>query len=96
MSGNTNFRSGSVSYASKDKQMAAYDKLPPTIRQALANAAFNWASYPLHQRFQRGSRTAKEWAKLIAKWDADQIAKDRTRVWGIEPEPRGSRHGRRA
>ncbi len=71
--------------------MAAYDALPKSIREALANAAFAWAPYPIKYRFERGTKPAKEWVKLIAKWDRDQIAKDRTRVWGLPPEPRGQR-----
>lgn len=84
-------RSGSVSYASKEKQMAAYDALPRSMREALANSAFNWAAYPIRQRFERGQITAKTWVGLIEKWDRDQIAKDRTKVWGLAPEPRGRR-----
>jgi hypothetical protein len=91
MSGNARFRSGGVSYASKDKQMAAFDALPKSIREALAGAAFDWAPYPVKLRFERGTKSSKEWVKLIAKWDRDQITKDAKRVWGIEPEPRGKR-----
>lgn len=79
---NANFRASGVSYASNEKQMAAYDALPRSIREALANAAFDWAAYPVKQRFERGKMTAKEWVKHIAKWDREQIKKDRTRVWG--------------
>src|SRR4051812_6495173 len=80
---NANFRTGSVSYASKKTQMAAYDSLPRSIREALANAVFSWAPYPIKRSFERGKRTAKEWTKLIARWDQEQIQKDRGRVWGV-------------
>jgi hypothetical protein len=92
VSGNAKFKSGSVSYASEDKQMAAFDALPKSIREALANAAFDWAPYPVKLRFERGTKSSKEWIKIIAKWDRDQTTKDAKRVWGIEPE----RHGNRA
>lgn len=88
-------RSGSVSYASKEKQMAAYDALPKSMREALANSPFNWAAYPIKQRFERGALNAKTWVGLIAQWDAEQIAKDRTRVWGLEPSPKGRRAAKR-
>ncbi len=95
MAGNSGFKSGSVSYASKDKQMAAYDALPKSIREAMANAAFNWAPYPVKQRFERLGRGAPYWVEIIKRWDAEQIAKDRTRVWGLPPEPNGRRAVRR-
>jgi hypothetical protein len=88
---NANFKSGSLSHASKQAQMDAYDALPRSVREALANAAFAWAPYPVHTRFQRGQRSAKELVKDIHRWDRDQIAKDRTRVWGLPPLSRGSR-----
>ena len=63
--------------------MAAYDALPPAIREALGNAAFSWAPYPIYQRFRRGGLRADVYAKVNAQWDRNQIAKDRKRVWGI-------------
>jgi len=92
---NANFKSGSSSYASKEAQMAAYDALPRSVREALANAAFDWAPFPVNKRFQRGQRSAKELCKDITRWDRDQIAKDRTRVWGLPPASRGSRQAQR-
>jgi hypothetical protein len=64
--------------------MAAYDRLPASVRTALAGAAFNWAPFPIRRRFERGDYTAKELVKRIAKWDRAQIDKDRTRVWHME------------
>jgi hypothetical protein len=75
-------RSGSVSRASKASQWAAYDRLPPSVRAALQNAAFDWAPYPIHRAFERGLRTAKETVRAIGKWDAAQIRRDRKRIWG--------------
>jgi hypothetical protein len=92
VAGNANFKTSGISYASREKQMAAYDQLPRSMRDALANAAFDWAAYPIRQRFERDQRTAKEYVVMIKKWDRDQIAKDRARVWGIES---GSRRQRR-
>lgn len=80
---NSSFSSGSYSYASKDKQWAAYDSLPPSIRRALQDAAFNYAAYPIKRRFEAGSNTAKDFVKKIAQWDRDQIKRDRKRVWKV-------------
>lgn len=87
MSANAGFSSGAASYASREKQMAAYDRLPPSIRVALANAAFDWAPYPIRKWFESGRRTAKQLVGDVAKWDREQIAKDRKRVWGIVDQP---------
>jgi hypothetical protein len=75
-------KADSVSRASKANQWAAYDRLPPSVRAALQNAAFDWAAYPIHRDFERGVRTAKETVKAIREWDRKQITKDRKRVWG--------------
>ena len=91
MAGNSNFRASGVSYASNEKQMDAYDRLPPSVRAALANAAFDWAAFPLRRRFERGQYTVAELVKKIDNWDRDQIAKDRPRVWGLPTEARRRR-----
>ena len=82
MSGNANFRADGTSSASKDKQWSAFDQLPRTIREALAEAAFDWAAYPILRWWNSGRyKTAKDLAKRIKQWDSDQIKKDRKRVW---------------
>jgi len=75
--------SGRYSYAAKDRQWAAYDSLPPTIREALQNAAFDWAPYSVKQHFERGNEGAKNFVRHIRQWDLQQIERDRKRVWGI-------------
>ena len=69
-------RRGRGSTASLGKQMAAYDALPAAIREALANAAYPYASYPIWPRFRRGDGSAKFWVNLISHWDAVQIASE--------------------
>ena len=57
-----------------------YDRLPPTARQALANAAFDWSSGSVYNRWNRGVRgykTGADIAKQIAIWDSGVIAKTR-------------------
>jgi hypothetical protein len=64
-----------------------FDSLPPTARQALANAVFDWASgwvFGQWRRGQPGFKTGSDIAVRIAEADARQIAKDRKRVWKIK------------
>ena len=70
-------RRGRGSTASLGKQMAAYDALPASIRQALA--AYPYAPYPIWLRFKRGNGSARFWVTLISHWDAVQIASETRR-----------------
>lgn len=75
--------------SSRENSLAAFDKLPPSAREALANAAFDWAPQPIVTSWRRGvtgMKTGKEIAARVAEWDAQQIAKDRSRVWGIKDD----------
>lgn len=75
--------------------MAAYDKLPPTARLALQNAAFKWAAQPILSRHRNGVRgyvTGPDILKTIAHRDAKKIAKDCSKIWGIDND---DRHGDR-
>lgn len=65
-------------YSTRENSYAAYDKLPPTAKQALQEAAFDWAVQPIKTRWTKGMkgyRTGKEIAATIAKWDREKIAK---------------------
>ncbi len=62
----------------RQNKMAAFDKLPPSARKALANATFSYAPQPIRTRWTRqlvGYRNGVEIAKTIARWDRDEIAK---------------------
>jgi hypothetical protein len=64
-----------------------FDRLPPTARNALANAAFDWASGFFYTRWRRGKdgfKTGADIATRVAEADTNQIRRDRKRVWGIE------------
>lgn len=78
----------SGSYRStRENSMAAFDKLPPTARAALANAAINWAPQPFRTRWMRGLkgyRTGPEIAETVVRIDTAQIKKDRACIWGIK------------
>lgn len=87
-------------YSKRENTMAAFDKLPPTARAALANAAFDWAPQPIVTQWRRGTKgmkTGQEIAAKVAEWDAKAIARNRARVWGIKDEApqRNSRKAKR-
>lgn len=71
--------SGSYSYADRNKQMAAFDSLPPMVREALRNAVFDWAPYPILTRIRRNVYMRRGGAKAIVKdisrWDRDALKK---------------------
>lgn len=71
--------------ARRENSMAAYDKLPPTARLALQRAVFAWAPQPILTQWRngrKGYKTGKDIAAKVAQWDAEQITRDRKRVWG--------------
>ena len=89
MGNNANFSSGST-FRGALKDLDYFDKLPPTARQALATAVFDWSSGAVFNRWKagrRGYKTGKDVAARVSEWDAQQIAKDRKRVWGIDDQP---------
>ena len=55
--------------------MRAYDKLPPTVRKALANAAFNYAPQPVLTRVRRDGWSCGAVIGLIRAWDRQEIEK---------------------
>lgn len=60
-----------------ERDMRAFDKLPPSARRALANAIEQWAAPPIltwHNRQRRGFETGPEIAATIAKWDREELA----------------------
>jgi Family of unknown function (DUF6525) len=62
----------------KSRDMAAYDKLPPTARRALQESIFGWATQPIHRRWrdgERGYKTGSEIAARIAEWDKKHMRK---------------------
>jgi hypothetical protein len=57
-----------------------YDRLPPTARRALANAAFDWSAGAMFNRWnkaKRGYKTGKDIADRVAQWDRNAIQKSR-------------------
>jgi hypothetical protein len=57
------------------------DRLPPTARQALANAAFSWGAGYFYNRWNKGKRGFKngqDIARQVASADASVIKKRKT------------------
>jgi hypothetical protein len=80
-----NASQGGSSFHGRRPDFWYFDQLPPTARNALANAAFDWSSGAFYSRWHRGVsgfKTGADIAARIAEWDREQIAKDRCRVWG--------------
>jgi len=60
-------------YSKRENSLAAYDKLPPSARQALQNAAFDYAPQPIVTAWRngrKGFKTGGEIAARVAEWDA--------------------------
>ena len=77
MAKNGAIKTGRYSYASLESQWKAYERLPPSVRKALQEAAFDWAAYPIWRRFETGKVSSKELVKAIAQWDANQIKRSK-------------------
>ena len=76
MSGNE--RDGSYR-TTKANMMRAYDKLPRSVRHALANAVFDYVPQPLLTRWRRDGWKAETLVKLIAGWDRRELARESRR-----------------
>jgi len=66
--------SGGSYYSTPENAMRAFDKLPRTVRNALANAIFDWASQPFLTQWRRGT-SPKKLVALIREWDREACAK---------------------
>jgi Family of unknown function (DUF6525) len=65
-------------YTTPQRSMAAFDKLPKSPREALADAVENWAPQTIltaHNRQKRGFETGTEIAATIARWNREELAK---------------------
>jgi hypothetical protein len=81
MSGNGGGGYGSCSYACKDNQWKAFDRLPRSVRNALNEAVCDWAPYPIWRWWNAGKfKSANELVMLIKKWDRDEIKRSEARL----------------
>lgn len=79
--GNTNFAS---KMAFEKRTMAYFDRLPRSVRLAVANARFDWTVSQWLRAFDRGQMTAAELVAHIEKADKIETFKTRFRAWGGE------------
>ena len=68
--------------SSETKTLHYYEQLPRSVRAALQNARFDWATRGFLKKFEQGGMKAKDLVKYIEKIDADLAAKERISVWG--------------
>ena len=62
----------------KERTMAAYDKLPPSARKALQDALVDWAVQPIYSSWRngrKGFKTGSDIAARVAEWDQKQLSK---------------------
>lgn len=58
----------------REASMRAYDKLPPMVREAVANAAFDWAPQPIVTLLRKG-HSPERIVAAVAAWDEKEIKK---------------------
>jgi Family of unknown function (DUF6525) len=79
----------------RENVMRAFDALTPAARKALREAAFNWVPQQIRTRYRKGYDTDETIGTFIAWWDAEKVARDRAKVWGIadevQPKPKRRR-----
>ena len=66
-------------HATRENIMAAFDKLPQPVREALANAVENWVPQPVLTRLRRGDMTPAQMVAQIGRWNAQELAKRETK-----------------
>ena len=68
--------SATGSYRTTNAQtMAAFDKLPRSVRAALRDSVENWVPQPIRTMFERRGISAADCVKQIQKWDRDELVK---------------------
>lgn len=73
---------GRVSRSRRDKWQA-FDACPPSVRQALRDAAFDWSAAWAEAEVKR--QGAQNVVEMIAKADQVQTRDDQFKVWNITP-----------
>ena len=75
-------RVGSASRTAKP-DLYYYDKLPPTARQALANAVFDWSAGAMFNRWNRGRpgyKTGRDIAERVRAADKSIVENSRKKM----------------
>jgi hypothetical protein len=64
----------------REAMMASYDRLPRTVRNALANAVENWVPQPLETEWKTGRYKPSDLAKMVAKWNRNETMVHRAKM----------------
>jgi len=86
----SNASQGGCSFRGQYPDLWYWERLPPAAREALANSCFDWSSGWIYGQWRRGNpgfQSGADIATTLAMADANQINKDRKRVWGIPAHP---------
>jgi hypothetical protein len=59
-----------------EAMMRAFDELPPSVRRALANAVFDWATPPLLREYHDG-KSPRKIIKDLARWEREELELER-------------------
>lgn len=70
--------------AYEKRTMQHFDRLPKSVRAAVAGARFDWTVSPFLRAFEHGTMTADELVAHIKQIDLIESAKTRFRAWGGE------------
>ena len=74
---------GNSSGSSRERRtLHYYDQLPRSVRAALQNARFDWATCKFLKQFEAGRFKAVELVKIIESIDRAEARKQRVKVWG--------------
>lgn len=76
--GNNNVASRVV----RENTMRHFDKLPSSVRAAVANARFNWALAGWLKAFNRGELSARDLVAHVQRADKIETAITRFKAWG--------------
>ena len=74
---------GNSSGSSRERRtLYYYDRMPKSVRHAIANARFDWATGYYLKLFESGKLSAADIVKRIEFDDKSLSARDRLKVWG--------------
>jgi hypothetical protein len=71
----------------RENMMRAFDKLPPEVRAALANAVGNWVPQPFLTQYRRGyfsgAAELARWIEVLNARELDKRERERARAVGV-------------
>lgn len=73
---------GAASRTVRENTMKHFDRLPPSVRAAVANARFNWAIAGWLKAFNRGEMKARDLVAHVERVDKIETAVTRFKAWG--------------